>query len=98
MPWARAVAVKGSALVHVGADDADSLRTHIGPATRVADLQGQMVLPGFIDAHIHPILSSFLTGGANLQHATRGEMLKALEQYARANPTGPVDKLGSDSN
>ena len=57
--WARAVAVKGSALVHVGADDADSLRTHIGPATRVVDLQGQMVLPGFIDAHIHPICRAF---------------------------------------
>ena len=93
-PWARAVAVKGSTLVHVGADDADSLRTHIGPATRVVDLEGQMVLPGFIDAHIHPILSSFLTGGADLQHATRGEMLKALEQYARANPTGPVWGFG----
>lgn len=49
---AEAIAVLDGRIVFVGlARDAQRL---VGPATRVVDLRGGMVLPGFQDAHVHP--------------------------------------------
>ena len=50
-PEAEAVAVRGSRIAKVGSD-AEVLRLE-GPGTRVIDLDGALVLPGFIDAHTH---------------------------------------------
>jgi predicted amidohydrolase YtcJ len=50
---AQALAVKNGRLVFVGAT-ADA-SAWIGPATHVEDLRGRLVLPGLIDAHIHPL-------------------------------------------
>jgi predicted amidohydrolase YtcJ len=49
---ARAVAIAGGQVLAVG-DDA-SVRAFIGPNTRVIDLQGRTVVPGFNDVHQHP--------------------------------------------
>jgi hypothetical protein len=43
--WASAVAVEGDQIVYVG-DDA-GLEPFVGPGTRVIDLDGRMLLPGF---------------------------------------------------
>jgi predicted amidohydrolase YtcJ len=51
--WARAVAVKGDRIVAVGTDD--ELGDLIGAGTDVIDLRGRMLLPGFQDAHVHPV-------------------------------------------
>lgn len=93
-PWAQALAVRGKDIVYVGKDEDAALKEHIGAETRVVDLQGKMVVPGFIDSHTHPLLSSFMTAGADLQHETREEMLSALQQYAREHPTGLVSGFG----
>lgn len=50
-PSAQALAVQGGRLVQVGADSA--VRALAGPSTRVVDLGGKRVVPGFIDAHWH---------------------------------------------
>lgn len=53
--WAQAVAIRGDKIVYVGSDKgADAL---IGKNTKVIDLHGKMVLPGFQDVHIHPVHS-----------------------------------------
>ncbi|MBX9663406.1 amidohydrolase family protein [Novosphingobium sp.] len=44
----RAVAVRGNRIVAVG-----DVRRWRGPRTRVIDLKGRTMLPGFIDAHSH---------------------------------------------
>ena len=46
-------------ILAVGSDD-EVLR-YRGPDTRVVDLHGQLVLPGFHDTHVHPV-----TGGIEL--------------------------------
>jgi predicted amidohydrolase YtcJ len=52
-PRAEAIAVSGKEIVFVGSDrDVD---IHIGPATEVVDLDGRLVMPGIVDAHLHPI-------------------------------------------
>ena len=48
---AQAVAVSGGRIVRVGADE--HVRAVAGPDTRVVDLRGQTVVPGFIDTHPH---------------------------------------------
>lgn len=50
-PSAQAVAIRGDRIVRVGSDR-EVLRLK-GRDTQVVDLDGRMVLPGFIDAHTH---------------------------------------------
>lgn len=50
-PQAQAVAVRGDRIVRVGSNRA-VLRLK-GPDTQLIDLDGKMLLPGFIDAHTH---------------------------------------------
>src|SRR4051812_48154051 len=56
---ATAAAIQGGRFIAVGSD-AEVLKTR-GPNTRVADLHGQTVLPGFNDTHVH------LTSGRSLE-------------------------------
>ncbi len=51
MPWAGAVAVRDGRISWVGPDDdVDRL---VGAGTHVIDVEGRLVLPGFIDSHNH---------------------------------------------
>src|ERR1700687_623629 len=66
-PWAQAVAVRGGKIVAVGDDtDIDKLRT-LG--TKVIDAGGRLVLPGFVDCHIHFLDGSLSLGRVNLEGA-----------------------------
>ncbi len=50
--WASALAVRDGRIAAIGPDAV--VREHIGPSTRVVELGGRTVLPGFQDAHVHP--------------------------------------------
>ncbi len=50
-PWAEAFAVTRERITAVGSRDAIAALT--GPATRVLDVGGRVVVPGFNDAHVH---------------------------------------------
>src|SRR4051794_18001518 len=52
-PTAEAVAVVGNRIARVGSND--EMRSEVGPETRVVDLAGRTLLPGFNDNHTHPI-------------------------------------------
>ena len=58
-PEAQALAIVGDEIVAVGSDD--EVRRWAGPGTRVMELQGRRVVPGFNDAHVH-----FFDGGQGL--------------------------------
>ncbi|HEX6630440.1 MAG TPA: amidohydrolase family protein, partial [Gemmatimonadaceae bacterium] len=67
-PRARALAVRGEHIVAVGSD-AEVLAL-AGPATRLVDLDGRLVVPGLNDAHIHvgpwpPMRELGLSGAAD---------------------------------
>jgi len=63
----EAVAVRGGRIVYVG-DDA-GIQPYIGPATRVTDLQGRMLMPGLVDGHMHPVSGGAKLTRCNLQYA-----------------------------
>ncbi len=50
---AEAVAIRGERLLAVGTDA--EIARHIGPATRVVDAGGKVLLPGLYDSHVHPL-------------------------------------------
>src|SRR5262245_28941543 len=55
--WAQAVAIRGGRIVYVGSDA--GIAAFIGPKTRVVALTGRMLLPGFQDAHVHPVSGGY---------------------------------------
>src|SRR5450432_1467811 len=49
-PEAQAMAVRGDTIAALGSDR--DIQPYIGANTRVIDLKGALVTPGFIDAHV----------------------------------------------
>ncbi|MCX5200479.1 amidohydrolase [Streptomyces sp. NBC_00237] len=81
---ATTVAVRGGRIVAVGHDE---VRDLIGRGTHVVDLAGKLLLPGFQDAHVHPVGGGVemgqcdLTGGRNA-----AEYREIIRAYADAHP------------
>ncbi len=87
-PWAEAVAIREGRIVFVG-DDAGALR-YVGDHTRVIDLSGRMLLPGFHDTHAHPLSGGLELGECNLYDAeTPAEVEGIVRAYAAAHPDLP---------
>ncbi|MBD8012678.1 amidohydrolase [Microbacterium sp. Re1] len=80
---ADAVAVRDGRIVALDGD-ANAL---IGPGTEVVDLDGRMLLPGFQDAHVHP-----LWGGLDMLRCDLADLssqeayLQRIAQYAAEHP------------
>ncbi len=87
-PWAQALAVREGHIVYVG-DDGGVTR-FIGSETRVVDLAGRMMLPGFHDTHAHPLSGGLELGECNLYDAgTIAEAEGIVRAYAQAHPELP---------
>ena len=52
-PAATGFAVANGKFVYVG--NAATARALAGPSTKIVDMQGAQVLPGLVDAHVHPL-------------------------------------------
>ena len=83
---AEAVAVKDGRIKAVGASAA--VADLIGTGTEVIDLRGRMLVPGFQDAHVHPVL-----GGLDLLQCDMHDAgsLPEYEQILRAYADGHPD-------
>ncbi|ALV31709.1 amidohydrolase [Streptomyces sp. CdTB01] len=81
---ATAVAVTGGRITAVGHDEVLDLK---GPRTRVVDLAGRLLLPGFQDAHVHPVPAGLELSQCDLTGATTAEeTVAAVRAYADAHP------------
>jgi predicted amidohydrolase YtcJ len=81
----EAVAVKDGRIAAVGR--ASVLTELAGPGTRVIELEGQSVLPGFQDAHLHPLDGGLLAVVCNLHETdSADECLDVIARYAREHP------------
>ena len=84
-PWAQAVAMMGDKIVAVGEDaQIEKLRE---PGTKVIDAAGRLVLPGFVDCHIHFLDGSLSLGRVNLEGAKdASDIQQRLRDYAAKHP------------
>lgn len=85
-PWAEAVAVRGDRILAVGT--AAEIGKLLGDKTDIIDGSGGMLVPGFIDAHVH-----FMDGGSALASVqlrdaqTPEEFTRRIGEFA--NGAGP---------
>jgi predicted amidohydrolase YtcJ len=72
-------------ILAVGSDN-DVVR-FVGPPTRRIDLEGRLVVPGFMDAHTHFIDGGFELAGVQLRDAaTPEEFARRIGEFAAAHP------------
>jgi predicted amidohydrolase YtcJ len=62
-------------------------RELVGPRTEVVDLTGGLLIPGFQDAHVHPIQAGVELASCDLSHVrTAQEYLAVIGAYAADHP------------
>ncbi len=80
-PWAEAVAIQDGKITYVG--DNEGVQDFIGEDTQVTDLTGKMLMPGFHDAHAHPLDMALGIMGCDLFDTYgKEEYLDYIEQCA----------------
>lgn len=83
--WAEAVAVRGNAILAVGSTAEIAALALVGPRTRVVDLQGRLLLPGFTESHIHFIELALRASQVDVTAArTAGEVATAVRDHLAA--------------
>ncbi len=95
-PRAEAVGVKDGKILAVGNKD-DVLKTK-GDTTKLVDLSGKTLLPGFVDAHGHVFMGGIQALSANMLAPPDGEvkditsLVQTLKEWTSANQA-TVDKI-----
>lgn len=85
-PRSGAVAVTAGRIVAL---DDDALAA-VGPDTEIVDLDGGLLLPGFVDAHIHPVEAGLEQLACDLSgERTQEGYLSAITAYATTHPDLP---------
>ncbi|MGI9328772.1 MAG: amidohydrolase, partial [Pseudomonadales bacterium] len=88
-PAAQAVAIKDGVIVYVG-DNAGAAEL-IGANTEVHELDGQLLLPGFIDTHMHMLRGGGYVNALSLDtFGTVDGWVESIAAYAAANPDKEV--------
>ena len=76
-PWAEAVAIRGDRILWTGSGK--DVEQYIAPSTKVMDAGGRMLLPGFIDSHLHVKIG----GGANVLRISNANSLAEIQKQVR---------------
>lgn len=90
--WVQALAIAGRRIIFVGSN-AD-VNDYIASDTDVIDLKGKMVLPAFVDSHMHPAQSAHIYKyGLKLFDVTGPDLAQAyldtIRDFCRSHPDSP---------
>jgi len=81
-PFAEAVIIEGSKIVFVGSNE--EAKKLIDESTKIIDLGGKLMLPGFNDSHLHFISGGNYLLGINLRPAhSKAEFVQIIKDYVK---------------
>lgn len=84
-PTAQAVAIAGNKIVYVG--DNDGAKDFIGKETRLIDAHGHLMVPGFIETHLHLLVAAAAIAGVVAdQQDNADDVARKVAEYAKKNP------------
>lgn len=84
-PKAQAIAIDGGKIVAIGSNE--DMGAHITAQTKIYDLPGKLVLPGFQDAHNHLVWSAAELEDISLfEAATKEDLAEAIKTGAAERP------------
>jgi len=85
-PWAEGIAVNGERIAAVGTSD--EVR-RLADGRDIIDAGGRLIVPGFIDSHVHFVDAGFDLASVQLRDAkTREEFVDRIRAFAAAVPAG----------
>ncbi|MFT5757064.1 MAG: putative amidohydrolase YtcJ [Alteromonadaceae bacterium] len=84
--WADAVALKDNTIIFVGSND--DVKSYVDVSTKVVDLAGKMMMPGFHDVHMHPIESASENTKFTIsfEETNTENYIQAIKEASQANP------------
>ena len=86
-PWATALAIRGEQIIAVG--DNELVDDLIGPDTELIDSPAGLVVPGFIDSHVHMMTSGFELSSVQLRDASTAiEFTSRISDFAESMQPG----------
>lgn len=89
-PFSHCMLVTNDLIEHIGEESDHAVTKAIKNGALVSDMQGRVVIPGFIDGHMH-----FLLLGLALRKLDLGtcknmdDISSTIKSYAKANPASP---------
>ncbi len=84
LPRAEAVVAKGNRIVYVGTSA--GARTFAGSSAEIIDVRGRLMVPGFIDDHVHFVLGGGQVDGLDARMCTsKHEFIERLRAYVESH-------------
>ena len=88
-PYATALLTVGETVAWIGSEDGADL--HVDSADTVIELEGALVTPAFVDAHVHATSTGLALTGLDLAGAgSREQVLDRLAEFAANQPADAV--------
>jgi len=82
-PWAEALALKGNKIIFTGKD----YQSFKNNATELIDLEGKLLVPGFIDNHTHFLSGGYSLSAVDLRKASSPEeFISILKEFCQKYP------------
>ncbi len=82
-PSASVIAIKDNKIIYVG-DDENAVK---GSTTELIDLQGKMLVPGFVDNHTHFLMGGYGLASVKLKEArSKQQFIDIIKQYCIDHP------------
>jgi predicted amidohydrolase YtcJ len=87
-PWAEAIAIRGDSIIAIGTQE--EMKKWRGKDTRENKYEnGQLIVPGFIDCHVHFVEGGFALSSVKLRDAgSPEEFIQRIRDYAGTLPKG----------
>lgn len=86
-PTAQAILARGNTIADVGSND--DILSQLNLEDTAYDTRGAMIVPGFIDAHVHFITGGFRLSSVQLRDAVSQEMfIERIEAFAKTLAPG----------